>query len=62
MHGTSDSVIGIWHGRRLFELANQPKEFVAVQGADHNDVSPAVTRIYNQALVKFASTLDPLQK
>jgi fermentation-respiration switch protein FrsA (DUF1100 family) len=62
MHGTSDSVIGIWHGRRLFELANQPKEFVAVPGADHNDVSPAVTRIYNQALVKFASTLDPLQK
>jgi fermentation-respiration switch protein FrsA (DUF1100 family) len=62
MHGTSDSVIGIWHGRRLFELANQPKEFVAVPGADHNDVSPAVTRIYNQALVKFAFTLDPLQK
>ena len=62
MHGTSDSVIGIWHGRKLFELANQPKEFVAVQGADHNDVSPAVTRVYNQALVKFASTLDPPQK
>jgi pimeloyl-ACP methyl ester carboxylesterase len=58
MHGTSDSVIGIWHGRKLFALANQPKQFVAVEGADHNDVSPAITRIYNQALVKFASTLD----
>lgn len=58
MHGTSDSVIRIWHGRKLFELANQPKEFVAVEGADHNDVSPAVTRIYNQALVKFASSLE----
>lgn len=58
MHGTSDSVIGIWHGRKLFDLANQPKEFVAVEGADHNDVSPAATRIYNQALVKFASTLE----
>ena len=58
MHGTSDSVIGIWHGRKLFELANQPKEFVAVDGADHNDVSPAVTRIYNQALVKFAFSLE----
>lgn len=58
MHGTSDSVIGIWHGRKLFQLANQPKEFVAVTGADHNDVSPSVTRIYNQALVKFASSLE----
>ena len=58
MHGTSDSAIGIWHGRKLFEMANQPKEFVAVEGADHNDVSPTVTRIYNQALVKFASSVD----
>jgi fermentation-respiration switch protein FrsA (DUF1100 family) len=58
MHGTSDSVIGIWHGRRLFELANQPKDFVAVDGADHNDVSPALMRTYNHALVKFASSLE----
>jgi fermentation-respiration switch protein FrsA (DUF1100 family) len=58
MHGTRDSVIGMWHGQKLFELANEPKQFIAVAGADHNDTSPAITRIYNRALGQFASTLD----
>jgi fermentation-respiration switch protein FrsA (DUF1100 family) len=58
MHGTADSVIGLWHGKKLFDLANQPKQFVAVEGADHNDVSPSLTQIYNRALVNFASTLE----
>jgi fermentation-respiration switch protein FrsA (DUF1100 family) len=58
MHGTADSVIGLWHGQKLFHLANEPKEFVAIEGADHNDTSPAVTQMYNRALVKFASTLE----
>jgi hypothetical protein len=58
MHGTKDSIIGIWHGKKLFELANEPKQFVAVAGADHNDTSPAITRMFNRALGQFASTLD----
>lgn len=58
MHGTADSVIGFWHGQKLFQLANDPKQFVAVQGADHNDISPDITRVYNQALASFAGTLD----
>lgn len=58
MHGTADSVIGLWHGQKLFELANEPKQFVAVEGADHNDASPVVIQMYNRALVKFASTLE----
>ena len=59
MHGTKDSVINIRHGKKLFELANEPKQFVAVEGADHNDFSPSVTRAYNQALVNFTSRLEP---
>lgn len=59
MHGTSDSVIGFWHGQRLFELANEPKQFVAVSGADHNEAGTMFIKIYSQALVTFASTLDP---
>ena len=58
MHGTKDSIIGMWHGQKLFELANEPKQFVAISGADHNDSSPAITRITNQALAQFASTLE----
>lgn len=58
MHGTKDSVINIWHGRTLFELANEPKQFVALEGADHNDFGPSVTHAYNKALINFASTLE----
>lgn len=58
MHGTKDSIIGMWQGEKLFQLANEPKQFVAIAGADHNDSSPAITRISNQALDNFASTLE----
>jgi abhydrolase domain-containing protein 17 len=58
MHGTADSVIAFSHGEKLFKLANEPKQFVAVEGADHNDIGPEITRIYNQALASFAATLD----
>jgi fermentation-respiration switch protein FrsA (DUF1100 family) len=58
MHGTKDSIIGMWHGQKLFELAKEPKQFVTIAGADHNDSSPAITRIFNQALTQFAATLE----
>jgi len=36
-HGEADSIIPIELGRRLFAAANDPKEFVMIKGADHND-------------------------
>lgn len=36
LHGTRDSVIPFRFGRRLFEMANSPKQFVAMRGSDHN--------------------------
>ena len=38
IHGTKDSVIPYRHGKELFELANEPKRFISVQGANHNDL------------------------
>jgi abhydrolase domain-containing protein 17 len=58
MHGTADQVISLWHGQKLFQLAREPKQFIAVQGADHNDFSPAVNQVYNRALAQFAFSLD----
>jgi len=37
IHGTSDSIVPFAHGKALFELANEPKRFVPVTGADHDD-------------------------
>ena len=38
IHGTDDSVIPHGHGKELFELANEPKHFIPVQRANHNDL------------------------
>jgi pimeloyl-ACP methyl ester carboxylesterase len=37
MHGESDRVIPFWHGKRLFELAPEPKLAFWVPRAGHND-------------------------
>ncbi|MEX2141971.1 MAG: alpha/beta hydrolase [Pirellulales bacterium] len=36
-HGDRDSVIPYELGRRLFEAANEPKEFITIPNGDHND-------------------------
>jgi hypothetical protein len=39
-HGTTDGVIPFVHGQRLFAAANEPKQFLALPGNDHNDKLP----------------------
>jgi fermentation-respiration switch protein FrsA (DUF1100 family) len=39
-HGTHDTLVPFAQGKRLFEAANEPKEFFAHEGADHNDPLP----------------------
>jgi fermentation-respiration switch protein FrsA (DUF1100 family) len=39
-HGTRDGLISFSHGRRLFEAANEPKEFYAMEGRGHNERDP----------------------
>ena len=36
-HGTTDRLIPFGHGKRLFEAASEPKQFLAMTGLDHND-------------------------
>jgi fermentation-respiration switch protein FrsA (DUF1100 family) len=37
LHGDQDETVPISQGRKLFEAANQPKRFQALEGAAHND-------------------------
>lgn len=37
-HGTADTVVPADHGRRLFELAREPKALFIVEGAGHSDL------------------------
>jgi fermentation-respiration switch protein FrsA (DUF1100 family) len=40
-HGTEDHLVPFALGERLFESANEPKQFLALQGLDHNSHTPA---------------------
>ena len=53
-HGTADTIIPIKFGRRLFEVANQPKRFVALTGGGHNEFPP---RQYYDELTVFLDEL-----
>ena len=58
IHGDSDSVIAPWHGRKLYALANEPKRFVAVPGADHNDLDTVAGKTYTAILQEFAGSIS----
>lgn len=55
IHGESDALINPWHGRKLFELANEPKRYLSIPRADHNDLEIVAGKTYAQALREFAA-------
>lgn len=57
IHGRSDEVIPFWHGERVFGAANEPKQFVVVDGAHHNDVIFIAGKQYFDSLRRFAASL-----
>jgi abhydrolase domain-containing protein 17 len=57
IHGRNDQVVPFWHGERVFVQANEPKQFVAVDGAGHNDVLLVAGKKYIEAIQQFASKL-----
>jgi len=57
MHGTIDSVISFEHGKVLFELANEPKTHLWVDGANHNDLEDIAGENYFKTLQTFAASL-----
>ena len=61
IHGESDTVIGSWHGKRLFELANEPKKYLPVPGANHNDLEWVAQKTYSTSLQEFANFVSQQQ-
>jgi fermentation-respiration switch protein FrsA (DUF1100 family) len=56
MHSHGDTVIAAWHGQKLFDLANEPKQLFWAQHADHNDMEMAAG--YVEALQDFSASLE----
>jgi len=59
LHGSADTIIPPWHGRKLFELAKNPKRFVLLEQAGHNDVELKARQKYVAALKSFRDQLTP---
>lgn len=57
MHGTADQVIPFWHGQALFQQANEPKRFVPIKGANHNDLIRVAGVQHTQELQRFVQLL-----
>lgn len=41
VHGTADTIVPFHLGERVYEAANQPKEFLRLEGHDHNTSLPS---------------------
>ena len=57
MHGEDDEIVPLWHGQRLFERAPEPKMFVSIPGAHHNDFMWVAGARYAAALRDFEALL-----
>ena len=61
IHGTRDTVINVEHGRELFAAANEPKQSLWVEGANHNDVEIVAGSQYTDSLRAFANFIQRWQ-
>ena len=62
MHGNRDSVIPFPLGQELFNTLTVPKQFVVIEGGDHNDDVPRDAQAYWSAVDGFSAGLRPLRE
>ena len=53
IHGNKDQVISFWHGKTLYKNANDPKKFVEIKGAGHNNLVWVGGKKFWQAISGF---------
>ncbi len=58
-HGDRDGIIDYGLGRRLFELAPEPKQFETIAGAGHNDTVQVGGRPYFERIAQFPEEVVP---
>jgi len=58
VHGTADEVTPIDMGRQLYAKAPEPKYFVAIEGAHHNDIAFFAPDRYWGAIKDFTASLS----
>jgi len=59
-HGDRDEIVDHELGRRLFDVAPQPKAFETIRGAGHNDLTQIGGRRYFERIRSFLEEVAPL--
>jgi fermentation-respiration switch protein FrsA (DUF1100 family) len=59
LHGDRDGIVPFELGRALFERVGDPKQFAAIRGGDHNDVTPSDPESYWSTIAAFVERLNP---
>ena len=57
IHGTRDPVIPISYGEEVFRLAQEPKQFLRIEGQCHEDASLVAPQQYVDALREFMASV-----
>lgn len=60
IQGDSDETVPAQLGRRVFDAANEPKQWLLVPGAGHNLADQAAPELYYRAIRKFLTRCDAL--
>jgi uncharacterized protein len=61
IHGSADTTIPITLGKKLFDAANPPKQWLVIEGGAHSDLDDAGKEQYQAALQDFKSRYLPAQ-
>ena len=59
MHGSADTTIPARVGKRLFDAANAPKQWVVIEGGAHSDLGDVGKVQYQAVLQEFRRKLLP---
>jgi fermentation-respiration switch protein FrsA (DUF1100 family) len=57
IHGTSDNIIPYSMGREIFDKAKVKKEFVKIDGADHNNLHDVYSQKYWPPIIQFINKI-----
>ena len=57
LHGDCDEVVPFFMGRKLYEAANEPKQFYTIENAGHNDTYMVGGEEYFQAIEDFIESV-----
>jgi uncharacterized protein len=59
LHGTDDSLVPFAQGKELFDAANEPKRFIPIAGAHHEN---CITRTFFATVRSFLTEVEPQRR